>query len=194
MLKLVEDLLHKLPLDVLEFFLVLCWLLWHRSNRVVHGSILQEPGTLVGHASSLLGEYLEARSQLDFPVPHVINGPSQQWQPPIGLIYKMNFDAAIFNKLSATGVGVVIQNGDGQVMAALASRGPAVSDSEEAEVLACRRALEFAIDAGFANLVVEGDNSNVLWSIVSAQSDWSRLGNIYDDVRCLAATCGIQMY
>ena len=93
----------------------------------------------------------------------------------------------MFNELSATGVGVVIRNGDGQVMAAMASRGPAVMDSEEAEVLACRRALEFAIDAGFADLVVEGDNSNVLRSIISAQPDWSRLGNIYDDVRYLAA-------
>ena len=67
----------------------------------------------------------------------------------------MNYDAAVFNELPATGVGVVIWNGDGQVMAALASRGPAVMDSEEAEVLACRRALEFAIDAGFADLVVD---------------------------------------
>ena len=100
----------------------------------------------------------------------------------------------LFRSIFASGVGVVIRNVGGQVMAAMSLRGPVVSDSEEAEVLACRRALEFAIDAGFANLVVEGDNSNVLWSIVSAQSDWSRLGNIYDDVRCLAATCGIQMY
>ena len=67
----------------------------------------------MGRASSLLGEYLEARSQLVLPVPDVINGPSQQWQPPIGLIYKMNFDAAVFNELSATSVGVVIRNGDG---------------------------------------------------------------------------------
>ena len=71
-------------------------------------------------------------------------------------------------------------------MAVMSSRGPAVSDSEEAEILTCRRALEFAIEARFADLVVEGDNSNVMRSIVSAQSDWSRLGNIYDDVRCLA--------
>ena len=55
----------------------------------------------MGRASSLLGEYLEARSQLILPVPHVINDSSQQWQPPIGLIYKMNFDAAVFNELSA---------------------------------------------------------------------------------------------
>ena len=101
-------------------------------------------------------------------------------------MYKLNFDATVFNDISASGVGVVIRNVGGQVMAAMSLRGPVVSDSEEAEVLACRRALEFAIDARFADLVVEGDNSNVMRSIVSAQSDWSRLGNIYDDVRCLA--------
>ena len=51
--------------------------------------------------------------------------------------------------------------------------------------MACHQALEFAIDAGFADLVVEGDNSNVMWFISQSQSDWSRLGNLYDDVCCL---------
>ena len=31
--------------------------------------------------------------------------------------------------------------------------------------MACHQALEFAIDAGFADLVVESDNSNVMRSI-----------------------------
>ena len=64
------------------------------------------------------------------------------------------------------------------MMVAMSSRGHAVMDSEEAEVLACRRALEFAIEAGFSDLIVEGDNSNVMRSTVSTQADWSRLGNL----------------
>ena len=67
----------------------------------------------------------------------------------------------------------------------MSSKGHAITDSEEAKVLACRQALEFVIDARFLDLIVEGDNSNVMQSIVSAQTDWSRLGNLYDDVRCL---------
>ena len=55
-----------------------------------------------------------------------------------------------------------------------------------AEVLACRKALEFALDADFSNLIVEGDNTTVMNSITLAQSDLSCLGNIYDDIRCLA--------
>ena len=46
--------------------------------------------------------------------------------------------------------------------------------------------MEFAIDVGFSELAVEGDNTNVMSSISSAQTDWSRLENLYDDIRCLA--------
>lgn len=38
---------------------------------------------------------------------------------------------------------------------------------------------------GFSDLIVEEDNSTVMRSIISAQLDWSRLGNLYDDIRCL---------
>ena len=72
------------------------------------------------------------------------------------------------------------------MMAALSSRGLAVLDSDEVEVLACRRALEFAVEVGFSDLIMEGDNANVMRSIVSTQADWSRLGTIFDDIRCLA--------
>ena len=89
-------------------------------------------------------------------------------------------------KISTSSVGVIIRNERGQVMATLSSKGLAVTNSEKAEVLACRQAMEFALDAGFSNLIMEGDNSNVMQSIVSAQTDWSCLGNLYDDICCLA--------
>ncbi|XP_075659244.1 uncharacterized protein LOC142629149 [Castanea sativa] len=152
-------------------------------TQVVHGGSLQEPGRLNVLASSFLEEYKEAQSQLAVPV---TIGHSQSWLPPEGMIYKLNFDAAVFMDASDSGVGVIIRNERGEVMAALSSRGCAVMDSEEAEVLACRQAMEFAIDAGFSDLIVEGDNSTVMKSIVSAQTDWSRLGNLYDDIHCLA--------
>ena len=84
-------------------------------------------------------------------------------------------------------MGAVIRNAAGEVMAALSVRGEAVSDNEEAEVWACRKALEFAIDAGFLELMVEGDNSVVMSTISSNKPNWSRLGIIYDDIGYLAA-------
>ena len=84
------------------------------------------------------------------------------------MMYKLTFDAAIFTDISTSGVGVIIRNEKGQVMVALSSKGLAVIDSEKVEVLACRQAMEFALDDGFSDLIVEGDNSNVMRSIVSA--------------------------
>ena len=53
-------------------------------------------------------------------------------------------------------------------MAAIAVRGGAVRDSEEVEVMACRKALEFAIDAGFTEIILESDNAMVMKLISQA--------------------------
>ena len=55
-------------------------------------------------------------------------------------------------------------------------------DSEEVEILACRRAMEFVVDAGFSELVVEGDNVNVMKKICSPTPNLSLLGNFVEDV------------
>ena len=109
----------------------------------------------------------------------------QNWKPPAGQLFKLNFDAAIFD--NGSGVGAVIRNAAGEVMAALSARGDAVADNEEAEVRACQKALEFAIDAAFSELMVEGDNSVVMSTISANKPNWSRLGVIYDDIGFLAA-------
>ena len=79
----------------------------------------------------------------------------------------------------------MIRNEKGEVMAAITVQGGAVRDSEEVEVMACRKALEFAIDAGFTEIILEGDNAMVMKVISQAQPDLSRLGLIYEDIWCL---------
>ena len=76
----------------------------------------------------------------------------------------------------------------GEVVAPLSAKGPSVANSKEAEVLACRRVLEFAVDVGFMELVIKGDNVFVMKSILCTRPNRSRLGYIYiyEDVRCLA--------
>ncbi|KAK9999683.1 hypothetical protein SO802_019286 [Lithocarpus litseifolius] len=129
---------------------------------------------------------LEARSRAQLAV--LTNpGSVQVWSPPTGSVYKLNFDAAVFTSTRSSSVGVIVRNSLGEVMAGLSAHGPAVANSEEAEALACRKAIEFAIDAGFMDLVIEGDNAAVMKATASPRLDRSRLGHIYDDIRMLAA-------
>ena len=70
-------------------------------------------------------------------------------------------------------------------MAAMSAGGPPVSSREEKELLACKKAVEFAIDASFSELVIKGDNSNVMKALSSSLANRSLLGNVVDDVRHL---------
>ena len=124
---------------------------------------------------------MAAQDSLSVPIPNHV--PVQQtWQPPLETFFKLNFDGACFDDGAASGYRAVIRNEKGEVMATLAVRGGAVRDSEEVEVMACRKALEFAIDAGFTEIILEGDNAMVMKVISRAQLDLSRLGLIYEDI------------
>ncbi|XP_075674854.1 uncharacterized protein LOC142644053 [Castanea sativa] len=107
------------------------------------------------------------------------------WTSPPENCYKLNFDAAIFKDMNASSFGVVIRNEVGEVMAALVAKGLSVHNSEEDEVLACQKVLEFAVDVGFMELILEGDNVTIMQNIKASRSTLSRLGHLYGDVQCL---------
>ena len=67
------------------------------------------------------------------------------------------------------------------------AKGGEVRDGEELEVMACHKVLEFAIDAGFMEVILEGDNAPVMKTVSQAQPNFSQLGLIYEDIWCLAA-------
>ena len=107
------------------------------------------------------------------------------WQLPPSMEYKLNFDVAIFSSLEKSGIGTIIRNDKGEVMAGMFAIGSKVDTSEEAELLVCRRSIEFAVDSGFTRLEIEGDNSNVMQAISSDMANYSFLGNVVDDIRHL---------
>ena len=79
----------------------------------------------------------------------------------------MSLIAAIFTESDRSRFVAIIRNDKGKVMAAMFAKGPAMSGSDEVEMLACRKAIEFVMDVGFSNLVIEGDNANVIQAIPS---------------------------
>ena len=85
--------------------------------------------------------------------------------------------------MGASGCGAVVRNEMGLVMVALSAKGSPIMDSEEAEGMACRKTMEFVVDAGFIEIILEGDNVNVMKAISSHSVNLSQLGLIYEDIR-----------
>ena len=71
---------------------------------------------------------------------------------------KINFDGAIFQAKGEAGLGAIIRNDHGLVMAALTQVTPLPTSMEMVEVLAARRALSFAQELGFDHIILEGDS------------------------------------
>ena len=154
----------KKTADEVDLFWVTCWQIWQQRNVVSRRGVLHHPSQLNQRAMDYLKEYCDAMDHL------VVTGSSpgvvtQAWQPPPCLQYKLNFDRAVFEGGDGSSYGAVIHNDKGQVMVAISAKGGAVSDSEEVEALACRKALEVAVDIGFTNLIIEGDNAVVMKTI-----------------------------
>ena len=183
MLELMEYLLSRLSLQDMELFLVQAWIIWNQRNKLLHGGKFQDPNMLCRRAVEYLEEYWNYQGNLR--VDGVVHSVGDVWKPPPNSVFKLNFDATVFVEAKRTGFGAIIWNDKGEVMAVMSVGGPPVSISEEAELLACRKAVEFATNAGFSELVIEGDNSNIMRASSSSLADWSLLGNVVDDVRHL---------
>ena len=68
-------------------------------------------------------------------------------------------------------------------MAGMSVKGPEVKSSEEAEVLACRRAVEFSREVGFSRMIIEGDCLKVMRALSVSTENSSLLGHIYEDIK-----------
>ena len=99
--------------------------------------------------------------------------------------FKLNFDVSIFLDGGTSRVGAIIRNDRGEVIAALSAKDPLVMGSEEAEIFACRRAVEFAVECGFLELVLEGDNQALIDALNKRKGLSSWLGHFLQDVLCM---------
>ncbi|XP_050259023.1 uncharacterized protein LOC126704023 [Quercus robur] len=117
-------------------------------------------------------------------IPHIAPRTEQRWKPPPSLLYKLNFDATVFAGIQRSGIGAVIRNSASEVMAEMFVKGPSVSCSEEAEALACRKSLEFAVESGFTEMIIEGDNVAIVKAVASTSGDLSLPRHVYEDIKC----------
>lgn len=182
MIQLFHYLLDRLHIEDIELFLVQAWVVWNQRNSVMHGGMLKDPGLLNKRAVEYLEKFKQAQKHLTIPMRQ---SRGNVWRPPSHSLFKLNFNAAIFREYNSSRFGVVIWNKQGEVMAAMAARGPPVSCNKEAKTLVCRKALEFFVDAGFSKLVVEGDNVNFMRVVSSSTMNLSLLGNVIADIQCL---------
>ena len=110
------------------------------------------------------------------------NGGNRWKAPPIGFV-KANFDAANSEVLRLFGVGVVIRDSDSAVLASCVEKIDQVYKTEDTEALAALKALTFAHELGFQNVVLKGDALSLIQALKSQEQNLSSWGLLIENVK-----------
>ena len=107
------------------------------------------------------------------------------WKPPLSNAFKINYDVAIFSNSNNSGIGVVIRNRKGLVIASLAQRLSQAYKAVEVEAMAAIRALEFAGEIGVDRIMVEGGSTIVTKALKTKHPGLASYGLLIEDARVL---------
>ena len=160
------------------------WCVWQRRNKALYQCQVDPVDSIYPLVQRLSSEYYLAN---EIEAPRAVPIPGA-WRPSNVCDFKVNFDAAVFPKHHATGVGVVIRNGQGLPIAVACQRYPCVYAIDNAEAMAARVALQLAWDVGLRNVEVEGDSLMVITALKDQERCLASYGDIIWDIQHLAVS------
>ena len=166
----------------LELFIMICWSIWNHHNK----SRANDPVVPLNKLSAWAIQYLqEFQQQKKHAIMKMPPKPAI-WKPPDPSFVKTNFDGAVFEDLDAIGIGVVVRNSDGKVMAALSEIIPKPASVAALETLAARRAVQFVQELDMKDSIFEGDSEVSISAIKSRSFQHPSCSHLIQDIMALA--------
>ena len=101
-----------------------------------------------------------------------------RWVPPAYPWYKINTNATVFSQARTVGIGIVIRDHLGLVIAALSKKLPLPLGPLEAEAKAMDEAVLFAADIGIKDAIFESDSHVVYLSLTGSTTTHASIVNI----------------
>jgi hypothetical protein len=162
---LFEQLMDSLDEDDLIVVIYLLRRLWLRRNATVFRGEFTSPIQLIQQGLTSLQEYNDANrlppSSSDSSAPT----EKQRWQKPLPGIIKINWDAAINSQNQRMGVGILVRNDEGAVLAAVCATVPSITDPPVAEAVALWRAVSLGREMNLPSIHLEGDSLEIIQAV-----------------------------
>ena len=103
------------------------------------------------------------------------------WLPPPPNYFKINYYRAVFAKVNKSGIGVVIWDNQGLVIASLVQQISQAYQAVEVEAMAASRTLKFGLEFGTHWAILEGDSEVVLKALENEESGLTAYGLLLKD-------------
>ncbi|KAK9987323.1 hypothetical protein SO802_032274 [Lithocarpus litseifolius] len=161
-----------------ELFAIQVWHIWHQRNQ----SRLQQPCCLTDdlkHEAQACWDEIRASN----PRPNQVRPqPKPKWTAPPPNTYKINYDGAVSDEENKAGVGVIIRDCNGEVIASLIQQLEQAYQPVEVEAIAACRAVELGSELGVGCAIVEGDSEVIVKALRNKDNGLVSFAPLINDV------------
>jgi hypothetical protein len=180
--QLVEDVLDHCEQGDISLFVGIARRLWNRRNDVVFNGIMLHPTAIVQHSVAAMEEFAQANNSgaIATVLPQM---QVSDWNAPDMSWLKMNWDASLAKDKDWMGVGMVLWDEKGFVIAAYNKTFFGRLDVLKAEAKVALMAIQVCKRLGFSKFHLEGDSQGVIAAINSREPDWSSMGVLVEDIK-----------
>lgn len=145
----------------LDLFASVCSTVWYRRDEIRLKHSVYPISQMLLQASQALQDFLHVP-----PAQPSVTSPRVRWIPSPASSLKVNFDGALYKDINAAGVGVVVRDHRGLVLASWAENVCLTPTSDDVEAMAAAKAITFAFELGLSS-VVERDSEIIIKALRS---------------------------
>ncbi|KAH9696582.1 putative reverse transcriptase/RNA-dependent DNA polymerase [Citrus sinensis] len=145
-----------------HFSIAYCWAIWFTRNKRIFEGKKSDPRASAAKAESLLEAYHRARKTDASHIHNVKRVVQKKWEPPPGNFLKVNVDAAINCRNQVLGLGAVIKDPSGKIVAAGIKQVPLREGVSFAEAEAMEWGLKVAKEFSLSAMIMEIDCKEVV--------------------------------
>ncbi|XP_018853114.2 uncharacterized protein LOC109015083 [Juglans regia] len=151
-------------MKVLEEFATVSRLIWNRRNKFIFQQVFLHPNEVIRQASEALIEMETCRITRSIQPKE---DQKERWTPPPEFLFKMNWDASVDKFRGRIGIGVIIRDHKGLMIAALRMSRPLYPDPTLAEACGAYEATKFGLQLRLSKVVLEGDSQQIVSALLT---------------------------
>ncbi|XP_042939571.1 uncharacterized protein LOC122274613 [Carya illinoinensis] len=187
--ELCKDMFDVLDDHSITVFAETIYMIWRRRNSFVFENRFMDPNELVKAANQKVKDYQEANQTSGGK--RVATTLSQSyWSAPPDQFYKANWDASVDRVKSRIGIGVIIRDWNGVVVATLRHQRESFPDPVVAEALGALKAVSLCQQFLLDRVILEGDAKVVVDDINCDTVKWNSGGMIIQDIKHKLSSMG----
>ncbi|KAF5481456.1 hypothetical protein F2P56_002104 [Juglans regia] len=177
---------NRLDVVQLDQVTVILYKIWARRNCFVFKNIFNSPLVLVKSALNDVEVLHESHLRLTYDAARLPQQITEvEWRPPADPFYKLHFDAAFDSEKRLMGIGILVRNSRGEMLAVVSAPKSHICPAFSAECYALLRSIKLCQELCLYQVVLEGDAKAVVDSVNGYNNSHSWQGLLIDDIQFL---------